>query len=290
MSRAKQLAPTKFFSEVLGSPVKNVRNSWGSYNAARRQVFLRVWEDQLLKRGDKEVVQVLNPARKKNRPGFAERLKHLEFVESGARAYGVLCVAKDPGTSGSRRIKSYDALRLLELIRFEKEGELTYGVIGRRVPISEVLGESERAADLVQDLTDILTSSVGRTAKEALVNARIGQGKFRTDVLAAWENRCAVTGITETAVLRASHIKPWRLSSDAERLDPENGLPLIATLDALFDAGLIGFERSGLLVVSSRLLPLDVTRLGLEGLSLNEPPKGRTAEYLSWHRSSVFIK
>lgn len=40
---------------------------------------------------------------------------------------------------------------------------------------------------------------------------------------------------------QASHAKPWRTSSDQERLDPHNGLPLIATLGVLFDRGLIGF-------------------------------------------------
>lgn len=54
-------------------------------------------------------------------------------------------------------------------------------------------------------------------------------------------------------VLRASHAKPWRHCSDSERLDPDNGLPLVATLDALFDAGLITFDAGGCMEISTHL-------------------------------------
>ena len=65
-------------------------------------------------------------------------------------------------------------------------------------------------------------------------------GKVPSDVqvLKIWGNRCCVTGSTTLDAIRASHIKPWRRSSNQERLDPYNGLPLVATLDALFDAGM----------------------------------------------------
>lgn len=40
------------------------------------------------------------------------------------------------------------------------------------------------------------------------------------------------------ALLRASHAKPWKDSSDAEHLDVYNGLLLAVHLDALFDRGI----------------------------------------------------
>ena len=55
------------------------------------------------------------------------------------------------------------------------------------------------------------------------------------------------------AALEASHIKPWADSNDSERLDPNNGLLLTASLHKLFDAGLISFEDSGKMLVSSKL-------------------------------------
>lgn len=129
------------------------------------------------------------------------------------------------------------------------------------------------------------------TIRDALIKARLGQGRFRRDLLARWLQRCAVTGCAVPQVLRASHVKPWRESTDAERLDPENGLPLVATLDALFDAGLITFEANGRMVVSPRLddaqrevllrgVPQALTKLPSEGL----------ASYLAIHRRRVFKK
>jgi putative restriction endonuclease len=89
---------------------------------------------------------------------------------------------------------------------------------------------------------------------ERLVRARIGQGGFRKEVLAAWGGRCAITGCATTQVLRASHIMPWRYADNDEGLDPNNGLPWIANLDCLFDASLIGFDGRGGMVVSFELV------------------------------------
>lgn len=55
-------------------------------------------------------------------------------------------------------------------------------------------------------------------------------------------------------MLRASHITPWaECASDAERLDPENGLLLSALWDAAFDRGLVSFDDEGAPLYSSSL-------------------------------------
>src|SRR4051794_4708639 len=57
---------------------------------------------------------------------------------------------------------------------------------------------------------------------------------------------CAVTGISDSALLRASHIVPWSAcTSDAQRLYVNNGLLLSALWDAAFDTGLVIFNDSG---------------------------------------------
>jgi hypothetical protein len=63
--------------------------------------------------------------------------------------------------------------------------------------------------ELVDDLERIdWQQNADPTTKKALVDARLGQGKFRSGVLQLWGNRCSVTGSTIQAVIRASHIKP----------------------------------------------------------------------------------
>jgi hypothetical protein len=108
--------------------------------------------------------------------------------------------------------------------------------------------------DLEQDLEEIeAQQGIDRTTKKALVDARRGQGKFRTQVLKCWGDRCSVTSSAIWPAIRASHIKPWRESNNTERLDPYNGLPLIANFDALFDAGLISFDADGKLLTAPEL-------------------------------------
>ncbi len=125
------------------------------------------------------------------------------------------------------------------------------------------------------------------TEREALVQARIGQGPFRIALLKYW-GACAVSGVSEPAVLRASHVKPWRDASNAERLDPANGMLLAAHLDALFDVGLITFDDDGKIQISSLLATEDMSQLGvLPTLRLRHVATERN-EYMKYHRDFVF--
>jgi hypothetical protein len=153
-------------------------------------------------------------------------------------------------------------------------------------------GGNRRAKDtLTQDPFALERPKIESTTKEALINARNGQGTFRQRVLQIWDHRCAVTRSTTLGAIRASHIKPWSKSTDEERLDSENGLPLLATLDALFDfkKGLISFDSSGRLLISTRLNMNERRILGINRRSLAKKPSRRTAEYLPYHREHVFV-
>ena len=104
-----------------------------------------------------------------------------------------------------------------------------------------------------------------------------------------WGNRCSVTRSETLDAIRASHIKPWQVSDDNERLDAYNGLPLVASLDALFDAGLISFESSGALIVSSKLSESEREIFGVNASSsLTKTPPQKTKRYLEYHRDCVF--
>ena len=99
------------------------------------------------------------------------------------------------------------------------------------------------------------TKDLPRTTEaERFVIQRIGQDVFRAGLIAYWEGRCPLTGITDRALLRASHIIPWsECASDAERLDVHNGLLLSALWDAAFDRALVTFDDEGEPEFSSRL-------------------------------------
>jgi hypothetical protein len=91
------------------------------------------------------------------------------------------------------------------------------------------------------------------TERTGLVTSRVGQGYYRQQILEKWGNVCAVTGCDLTQILISSHIVPWSESTDEERLDPENGILLSPTLDALFDKHLISFSDDGSILLSKKL-------------------------------------
>jgi hypothetical protein len=134
------------------------------------------------------------------------------------------------------------------------------------------------------------TKSLPKTTEaERLVVQRVGQDVFRDALLNYWNACCPLTGIAHPRLLRASHLKPWaRCESDAERLDVHNGLLLAAHLDAAFDAGLIGFEDDGSLLVAPALTPEERHRLRLAELPKLSGLTDRHLPYLGFHRKIVF--
>lgn len=103
------------------------------------------------------------------------------------------------------------------------------------------------------------TKQMPRTTEvERLAVQRVGQDVFRKALIAYWGGRCPMTGVSDPALLRASHIVPWAdCDSDAQRLDVHNGLLLSALWDAAFDAALVSFTDEGEVIVSPSLAPTD---------------------------------
>lgn len=130
------------------------------------------------------------------------------------------------------------------------------------------------------------------TSKQQLLQARIGQGLFRARVQ-DYEKACRLTNIQNPRLLIASHIKPWRVCVTAtERLDGANGLLLAPHVDYLFDRGFISFENDGEVLLSPRLGPDDLKRLGLQEACEKGtlPFCARQAIYLDFHRERIFLR
>jgi hypothetical protein len=122
------------------------------------------------------------------------------------------------------------------------------------------------------------------TEAERLVVQRVGQDVFRRALLQYWDGRCAVTGISDSALLRASHIVPWSAcSSDAQRLDVNNGLLLSALWDAAFDAGLVTFDDGGAALFAPSV-STEAQQMLSQGAKLRRAPTPQQREYLQHHR------
>jgi HNH endonuclease len=132
---------------------------------------------------------------------------------------------------------------------------------------------------------------IPETDREALIVARRGQGLFRRRVEGI-ESFCRVTQVDRREHLRASHCKPWRDSSNEERLSGENGLLLTPSVDHLFDRGFISFEGDGRLLISPVAHRLSLQRMGVETereLNVGEFSAGQ-ARFLEFHRDAVFLR
>lgn len=91
------------------------------------------------------------------------------------------------------------------------------------------------------------------TETETIIRARRVQRFFRESVLANYDYKCALTGITITSLINASHIIPWSQNRQ-RRADPTNGLSLCVLYDRMFDRGLLTFDVNLRVVLSNEII------------------------------------
>ena len=134
-------------------------------------------------------------------------------------------------------------------------------------------------------------TSLPPTDREAIIRARRGQGLFKQRVMEI-ENHCRITRVTNPVHLVASHCKPWRDSSNQERLNGDNGLLLTPSIDHLFDRGFIGFEDDGELIISPVAHRPSLDRMGIDTtgtVNVGGFSSGQK-NFLDFHRKMVLLK
>lgn len=153
---------------------------------------------------------------------------------------------------------------------------------GDLAPVIEA--DENTRPDVLEDIHRIEDDdSLTATQRLQLAKARVGQGLFRKRVIVL-DGACRVTGVTDTRVLVASHIKPWREADNADRLNANNGILLSPHVDALFDEELLSFEDNGQMLVHPSL-SLDVLyRWSIDPGKRVEPFRPKQRAFLSRHR------
>lgn len=175
--------------------------------------------------------------------------------------------------------------------------EAALGSHPKRDQLIQHLEDLDLLLEYIEDLVDedglyfflstLNNPAISATEKNGELAIRIGQARFRRLVCAMWGGMCAVTGATQFLV--AGHIKPWSESSDHERLDPYNGLPLSPVYDRAFDLGMITFDETGHIVLSPHLR-LNAPLLGITGSERVRALDVRHEPYLQYHRVRRFRK
>ena len=146
----------------------------------------------------------------------------------------------------------------------------------------------------IEHSTGINRVDLPREGKErdAVVKTRVNQSFFRQTVLASYDNKCCVTGVSIPDLLVAGHIIPWAVDKK-NRMNPCNGLCLNALHDKAFDKGLITITTDYRLKVSKILterypetglffLPYDNQKITLPQ---RFPP---STEFIEYHNEHIF--
>jgi hypothetical protein len=181
----------------------------------------------------------------------------------------------------------------------ESLAEILIGLIGQEIALlslaaKEILPAPFDDLDYWEhkiELEIIADISVRETERLAIVKARVGQGVYKERVRSI-ESKCRITGVENPVHLVASHCKPWRDSSNEERLDGENGLLLTPSIDHLFDRGFISFENSGELIISPVAHRPSLQFMGIETeqiINVGSFSLGQKL-FLDFHRNQVLLK
>jgi putative restriction endonuclease len=88
--------------------------------------------------------------------------------------------------------------------------------------------------------------------REANIKQRVNQSFFRSNILASYNIKCCITGLSIPDFLVASHIIPWS-KDEFNRLNPQNGLCLNSIHDKAFDKGFITITNDYHVKVSPQL-------------------------------------
>lgn len=130
--------------------------------------------------------------------------------------------------------------------------------------------------------------------RTALTLQRVNQSYFRNSLMQNYMHTCCMTGIRIPALLIASHIKPWKASTPAEKTAASNGLLLNAFHDRAFDQGFISIDDDYRIMVNhDKVKHSEVNDKWIyefEGYTITLPAVGCPShEFIEYHHKHVFL-
>ena len=132
-----------------------------------------------------------------------------------------------------------------------------------------------------------LAPLITNTESEAKTKIRVGQSIFREKLEPIWHNACPICGISLRDTLCASQSKPWKDSSNEERLDPYNGILLCCNHASLYNKGYISFDAKGNILISEKIEEKDYDKFVLN-TDIKIPTEIEHKPYFKWHKKHIF--
>ena len=207
---------------------------------------------------------------------------------SGKDATKLINILKDNSTYKNIVILNDTESNLKEFIKNDNELENSYFTysIKEILPDTKYIMNDIKKSINIDNLTDI-----EKYISDTFLNSNLDYPTYRDNLIKKYNHQCIVTGIDTSKLLVASHIKPWRVCENEERIDTENGLLLSANMDRLFDSGLITFTIEGEMIISSFVGEVNQSRLHIfKGMKVDLQSSRRLLTYLEYHRDVLFVK
>jgi len=133
-------------------------------------------------------------------------------------------------------------------------------------------------------------SLINNINKDYVINKskkRLGQPKFRQDVMLAYNHKCCVTGETTSETIQAAHIQEY-ISEESNHI--QNGLSLRVDFHNLFDSGLITLTENYEICISHYLKSEYYRSFEGHKISLPLPENRPSIEAIRWHNENIFRK
>ncbi len=278
----------------VGNESKQLRNFFGNHGFKIKCFLLK---KDLLNYLDETKIEYLKPEQAYNNSNklpklWSERKKHIELLPEKIE----LVIVEQTQIAGPRiYVKSQDAAYII--IRQLSLPNITFiSIVKLFNKYKEVEFYFRLFADYFGDVVHPYTLKKEKEELEEIDNieekqykmrARIGQGKYRDELLSQCPF-CPITMVSDDRLLIASHIKPWAKSNEIEKIDPLNGFMLTPTFDYLFDRGFMSFTNDKKTILSPFLSNMTYSKIGISNNKYFPllPTEGRE-KYLEFHRDEI---
>lgn len=130
----------------------------------------------------------------------------------------------------------------------------------------------------LENIDSLLMSASGH--KEVKTRVRVGQSKFRKEMIRQFGEVCALSGLNHQRGLDAAHLYSY---ADLGEHHFNGGLLLRKDLHSFFDLGLIAIEPSTMTIRLASSLKKIPQYKNLEGSNLKVQVKGKTKKWLELH-------
>lgn len=157
---------------------------------------------------------------------------------------------------------------------------------------------AQKTGKQIEDISNLEYFDLPKSGKEreAIVKIRVNQSFFRRAVLAAYNFKCCITGLSIPEMLNASHIVPWSKDKN-NQVNPRNGLCLNVFHDRAFDRGLLTITPDFMVKVSPVLKKNKKDKFANEflvefdGRPIQLPERFTpTIEFIKYHNKYVYQK